>query len=126
MPSASRRLRLVIARYFAAGLYVVPVVEDLVDAYAAYVDRSRQLGGRVFNVGGGPRFTMSLLELLSILEDGLAKKIGPSYAKWRPADQKVYISDIRGASEGLDWEPRTRPEEGVRRILDWIRTDYPT
>lgn len=98
-------------------------VEDLVDAYAAYVDRSRQLGGRVFNVGGGPRFTMSLLELLSILEDDLAKKIGPSYAKWRPADQKVYISDIRRAQEELSWKPEVVPEMGVRRILRWVERE---
>jgi len=101
-------------------------VEDLVDAYDSYVERSRQLGGRVFNTGGGPHFTMSLLELLSILERQLGRKTVPSSADWRPADQKVYISDIRRASEALDWAPRTRPEEGVGRILDWIRTGYPT
>jgi CDP-paratose 2-epimerase len=98
-------------------------VDDLVDAYDAYVGRSRQLGGRVFNMGGGPSFTMSLLELLAILEKGLGRTIPVSYGDWRPADQKVYISDIRLASETLSWAPKVRPEDGVRRILDWIRSN---
>ena len=96
-------------------------VEDLVDAYEAYVARSAQLGGRVLNIGGGPGFTLSLLELLSFLESDLGRKIRPSRAAWRPADQKVYVSDIRKASEDLGWRPKTNPEDGVRRISNWIR-----
>jgi len=41
-------LRLVIARYFAAGLYVVPVVEELVEYYTL---QKEVRGGS----GGGPR-----------------------------------------------------------------------
>ncbi len=96
-------------------------VESLVDAYEAYVERSRQLGGQVFNMGGGARFTMSLRELLSILEDELGRKIPVAYGDWRPADQKVYVSDVRQASKELGWKPRIRPEDGVVRILRWIR-----
>jgi len=65
--------------------------------------------------------TMSLLELLSFLENGLGRKIPVAYGDWRPADQKVYISDIRKAHADLGWAPKVRPEEGVNRILDWIR-----
>ena len=97
-------------------------VDDLVDAYHAYVERSKQLGGAVFNMGGGPKFTMSLLELLQILETELGRKIPVSFAGWRPADQKVYISDIRHAQETLGWTPTVAPEDGVRRILAWAKT----
>ena len=96
-------------------------VDDLVDAYEAYLAKSRQLGGRVFNMGGGAGYTMSLLELLSFLEKGLGRKIPVSYGEWRPADQKVYISDIRKAHETLGWAPKVGPEEGVGQILDWVR-----
>ncbi len=96
-------------------------VEDLVNAYQAYVARSKQLGGQVFNMGGGPGFTMSLLELVEILENQLGRKLELTFSEWRPADQKVYISDIRKAGKALDWAPRVGPEDGVRRILAWLR-----
>ena len=89
--------------------------------YEAYLAKSRQLGGRVFNMGGGAGYTMSLLELLAFLEKGLGRKIPVAYGEWRPADQKVYISDIRKAHETLGWAPKVGPEEGVGQILDWVR-----
>ncbi len=95
-------------------------VEDLVNAYEAFVSGASNLKGRVFNVGGGPRFTLSLRELVEILETELGRKIPVSFADWRPADQKVYISNIGKAKEELGWAPKVRPDEGVRRILEWV------
>jgi CDP-paratose 2-epimerase len=96
-------------------------VKDLVDAYFAYVNRSKQLGGQVFNIGGGPMYTMSLLELVEMLEKDLGRRLKVSFSDWRPADQKVYVSDIRKAEKLLGWRPEVGPEEGVRRILKWTR-----
>jgi CDP-paratose 2-epimerase len=94
-------------------------VDDLVDAYEAYLTRARYLGGRVFNLGGGIDFTLSLLELLSFLESRLNRRIAVSYADWRPADQRVYISDIRRAREVLGWTPKVTPTAGIQRVLEW-------
>jgi len=38
-----------------------------------------------------------------------------SFADWKPADQKVYISSINKAKILLNWEPKTSPEDGVGR-----------
>ncbi len=99
-------------------LYVV----DLVRAFAAFIDRAHGLRGRVFNVGGGPFFTLSLLELVEILEEALGRKVPLSFSEWRPGDQKVYISDIRRAQEQLRWVPKVSPTEGVGQILRWLKT----
>ncbi len=98
-------------------------VDDLIRAYDAFARRASSLRGRVFNMGGGPSFTLSLLELLTILEREIGRKIPVSYADWRPADQKVYISDIRRAQEELSWKPEVVPEMGVRRILRWVERE---
>jgi CDP-paratose 2-epimerase len=98
-------------------------VEDLVRAYEAYAVRSKQLGGQVFNMGGGKDFTLSLLELVGLLEDGFQTKLEIAFADWRPADQKVFVSDIRKARENLKWAPETNPVEGVRKVLAWIRRE---
>ena len=93
-------------------------VGDLVEAFDAFL--KSDLKHEVFNIGGGPNNTLSLLELLDLLELLVGKRPKISFADWRPADQKVYISDISGASEKLGWKPKVSPEEGVRRLVSWV------
>jgi CDP-paratose 2-epimerase len=49
---------------------------------------------------------------------GINPKI--SFADWRPADQEVYISNINKAKILLNWEPKITPEDGIRRLVNWI------
>jgi len=74
----------------------------------------------VFNIGGGPRNTLSLLELLDVLEEQTEKEAHIKFADWRQADQKVYISDISRVRSVLNWEPKVSPREGVERLIDWV------
>jgi len=94
-------------------------VEDLVRAYDAFLDRGPQIG--VYNMGGGPDKTLSLLELLDILRDEVGEVPQPSFGPWRPSDQRVYVSDIRKAREELGWEPQVTPAAGIARLAAWIR-----
>lgn len=74
----------------------------------------------VFNVGGGPNNTMSLIEAISYIEWISGHKFELRYYPKRPADHDVYISDIRELKkEG--WEPRVKPEEGISRIYEWVK-----
>jgi CDP-paratose 2-epimerase len=93
-------------------------VEDLVNAFDKFLNSN--LKHEVFNIGGGPKNTLSLLELLEMLKrmSGMDPKI--SFTEWRPADQKVYISNINKAKILLNWEPKTTPENGIRRLVNWI------
>ncbi|WXG42744.1 MAG: NAD-dependent epimerase/dehydratase family protein [Promethearchaeati archaeon SRVP18_Atabeyarchaeia-1] len=95
-------------------------ISDLVRAYEAFIERSQQLRGEVFNMGGGPSNTLSLLELLSLLKELTGKENRIKYSDWRPADQKVYITDIRKAKERLNWSPSVAPKQGVKLLADWV------
>ena len=44
-----------------------------------------------------------------------------SFGDWRPFDQKVYISDISNVSRALSWSPVTSPEEGIGRLVKWVK-----
>ncbi len=94
-------------------------VEDLVRAYDAFIQRGPQIG--VYNMGGGPAFTLSLIELLERIEERLGRPVPRSVGPWRPSDQKVYVSRIARARADLGWEPRISPQEGVDRLIDWAR-----
>jgi CDP-paratose 2-epimerase len=93
-------------------------VGDLINAFDKFLNSN--LKHEVFNIGGGPKNTLSLLELLEMLKrmSGMNPKI--SFADWRPADQKVYISNINKAKILLNWKPKTTPEDGVGRLVNWI------
>lgn len=94
-------------------------VEDLVDAMRAFI--AKPAGhGLVCNIGGGPRFTLSLLELLDFLEQETGQRPPVSFADWRASDQRVYVSDVRRAAETLGWQPRTSPTDAVRAMVVWV------
>lgn len=95
-------------------------IDDLIYAFDAFLQRKNQLSDGVFNIGGGPENTLSLLELLDLLEELTGKRSKINFSNWRPSDQKVYISNISKAREKLGWTPKTNPHEGVKRLVNWV------
>jgi CDP-paratose 2-epimerase len=100
----------------------VLAVGDLVEAMDAFIARAPAAGGGlVCNIGGGPRFTLSLLELLDFLERETGRRPPVRFTDWRASDQRVYVSDVRRAAEVLGWQPRTAPDAAVRAMIAWVR-----
>jgi CDP-paratose 2-epimerase len=95
-------------------------VEDLIQAYRRFLGSDHPYG--VYNMGGGPENTLSLLELLDLLRSRVPK-IAVSYADWRPSDQKVYVSNIEKAARELGWKPQVTPREGVERLAAWVESN---
>jgi CDP-paratose 2-epimerase len=95
-------------------------VSDLVDAFDAFLRRSKNVHHVVLNIGGGPKNTISLLELLDLLKELTAKKPKITFDEWRPSDQKVYVSDISKAKEVLGWEPKVKLAEGLKKLVKWV------
>jgi len=94
-------------------------VDDLVEAYDKFINSD--IKHDVFNIGGGPRNTTSLLEFINLVE----QKTGIKFRKiehkaWRPSDQKVYISDISKVSKTLSWKPVITPEKGLEKLIEWV------
>jgi CDP-paratose 2-epimerase len=95
-------------------------VDDLIEAFDAALQRIEHVAGQVFNIGGGLANTLSILELIELLEKIGGSKMRYSFGDWRPGDQRVYISDVRRAQRVLEWVPRTSPEAGVRKMRAWM------
>jgi CDP-paratose 2-epimerase len=95
-------------------------VEDLLDAYDRAIEAIAAVKGQVFNVGGGPGHTLSLLELIAHLERRLGRSLEPAFEAWRPGDQRVFVADIGKARRELGWAPQVAPAAGVDRLLDWV------
>ncbi len=96
-------------------------VEDLSKAYYLAEKKIKKTKGKVFNIGGGPKNTVSLLEAISLIEEILEKKINYSFSKERPGDQKVFVSDISKAKKVFGWVPETDSKKGIKIVADWIK-----
>ncbi len=95
-------------------------VDDLLTAYASVFENPALAAGQAFNIGGGPANTLSLLELIALLQRRLGRPVAPGFADWRPGDQKVYVSDIAKLRSVLDWQPQIGVAQGVGQLVDWI------
>jgi len=95
-------------------------IDDLLDCYAAAIERIESVAGTTFNIGGGPSNTLSLLEFVELLEQLSGRPVKYGFADWRAGDQPVYISRIERAEQLLGWRPRTGVTEGVDRLNRWI------
>jgi CDP-paratose 2-epimerase len=98
-------------------------VEDLISAYEGAIDAIETTSGNAYNIGGGPEFTLSLLELVAVLEELLGVRLKASFEDWRPGDQRIYVSDIGKAKRDFGWMPRVDVETGVRRLVSWLEHD---
>jgi CDP-paratose 2-epimerase len=109
--------------FYGDGLQVRDLlwVEDLVALYLAAADNRGKVAGRAYNVGGGPGFRLSLKELMVILEKRLQKKIPIASAPARLGDQPVFYCNVARAEKELGWRPQVGPDEGIDRLLAWIR-----
>jgi CDP-paratose 2-epimerase len=98
-------------------------VDDLVRAYEAVLQSPEKASGHAFNIGGGPKNTLSLLELIDLLERELGRPIKAKFDDWRPGDQKVFICDIDLPRQVLAWQPTIGVEAGVKGLIAWVKSN---
>jgi len=91
--------------------------EDVVRLYVSAVEHIDQASGRAFNIGGGFKNSLSLLELFAFLEKALDIEMDYKKLPWRLSDQKTFVTDIRQACECFDWEPTIPYSDGVSGML---------
>jgi nucleoside-diphosphate-sugar epimerase len=77
------------------------------------------VGGEVFNVACGQRFT--LLDLVDSLNKILGTNVQPTFGPPRPGDVMHSLADINKARTLLGYEPSLTFEEGLERTVAWGR-----
>ena len=100
-------------------------VGDLVEAFLLARDKVASLAGKPFNIGGGPRNTLSLRELMELMTEQHGLRLSTRSAPWRAGDQRYYVSDTRRFSEATGWRAATSPGVGVERLHDWLKGTTP-
>lgn len=95
-------------------------VSDAVAAWLGVLDHIDSIGGRIFNLGGGPGNSVSLLELLDMISALRGTRPAISFNEWRPGDQPWYVSDVGGLNRAIGWRPRVGLGEGLHSLNDWL------
>jgi CDP-paratose 2-epimerase len=95
-------------------------IDDLVDAFLLLMDGIDRVGGRVFNIGGGPASGISLIELLGAIAELRGSRPHLQFTSWRASDQRYYVSDTRRLEDATGWRPQVAPADGIRRLHDWL------
>jgi CDP-paratose 2-epimerase len=98
-------------------------IDDLIDAYALALRKIKKVAGGIYNIGGGHRQQLSLLDLLALLERQTGKKIRTSFGPWRPGDQPVFVCDISKAQRELGWKPKVSVGAGVAKLHAWVQAN---
>jgi len=99
-------------------------VGDLASAFIAAEKSLPLLAGKAFNIGGGPRNTVSLNELLDYIAALRGARPQVCYEAWRLGDQRWYVSDWRKFARATGWRPIMSAADGVRQLHDWLAVQY--
>ena len=101
-------------------------IDDLIRAFQLATEKIEITRGQVYNIGGGPGFTLSVWAQTGPILQALAGRAIPvQWGDWRPGDQRIYVSDIRKARADFGWQPRVPPAAGLRRLWEWVSANKP-
>jgi CDP-paratose 2-epimerase len=105
---------------FGTGKQVRDIIyaTDICEAFDAFY-KTRKAG--IYNIGGGKKTAISLLECIDMIDkiNGFRPKV--QFAPDRHGDLRYFICDISKAQKELGWSPRIMPEEGIERLIVWIK-----
>jgi len=97
-------------------------IEDVCRLVEREIEQVDRIAGQVFNIGGGARQTVSLVEATDLMRRKFGRSVPVTIEpEARKADLCVYFTDARKAQQILGWAPRIGLEEGFDRIIAWVR-----
>jgi CDP-paratose 2-epimerase len=96
-------------------------VHDLMRAFDAVRAKIQATAGEVYNVGGGPRNAVSLLEVLDEIEKLTGCRPRLRMAPRRPGDQLFYVTDFEKLRKAVDWQPKHNVRQVLQGMHEWWR-----
>lgn len=90
-------------------------VSDIVNANILAANNSAK--GEVFNIGGGS--TISIIDLISILEKIIGKKAKVIFGPTQKGDVRNTWADVKKAATILGYIPQVEIEDGLKKQVEW-------
>ena len=96
-------------------------VDDVAKLYILASKKFKKLNGEAFNIGGGFKNSLSIIELILILEKKFKIKLNFYFKKERKSDQKIFISNNLKIKKLIGWKPTISINQGIKKILFWVK-----
>ena len=94
--------------------------KDMVELYFSSIENIDKISGEAFNIGGGQKSSISLLELLKFLETHLKINIEIQKNLPRESDQLVFVANTEKAHRLIGWEPKVPLKVGLNEMMQWV------
>ena len=92
--------------------------DDVVNLYFKTAEEIDKVKGQAFNIGGGIKNSLSLIELFSLLEKKLDIKMNYIKIDWRISDQKVFVAKFTKINKLIGWNPKFDANHGIMKVLN--------
>ena len=91
-------------------------IDDIIDGICSAIEYN-QTPYEVINLGGGR--TVTLKEMISVIENTLNKKAIINELPMQKGDVNRTIADISKAQRLLNYNPKVKFEEGIKKFIEW-------
>lgn len=98
-------------------------IGDLMNAFDAARRNRDRTEGQIFNIGGGAANTVSLVELIDLIEAETGARPKYKLQRSRTADQLIYVTDHTKFTRATRWTPKTSVAETLRHLQDWYESN---
>jgi CDP-paratose 2-epimerase len=99
-------------------------IDDLAALVLKQCAASSGWAGQVYNVGGGNKVSVSLVELTSVCEDVTGRRVELGrIEETSPMDVRIYLSDARRVRQAYHWAPERSVRDIVGDVYKWIDSD---
>lgn len=104
---------------FGTGKQVRDILfaSDVAEAFHAFYEHQEP---GIYNIGGGPPNMISLLESIDLIGEITGRKLEFRLPGHRHGDLYYFVCDSSKAKEKLGWSAQVRPQQGVRRLAEWV------
>ena len=96
-------------------------IDDMIELYYTSLEKVDNIWGNAFNIGGGTKHSLSLLELFDLLNDMLGIQLTYTQIAARASDQKIFVADTTKIYTMTDWKPSVGVYDGIQSMLEWIK-----
>lgn len=97
-------------------------IDDLYNYVNLILTHEQSFNGNIYQIGGGIKNAVSLLELTRICETITGNKIVfKQIVETHPSDIPYYVADITTAHEEFNWHPKKTVTETAADIVNWLK-----
>jgi UDP-glucuronate 4-epimerase len=93
-------------------------IDDIVSGVIAAIERIEPGRYEIYNLGGTR--TISLRDLVEIIERTVGKPAVIEHLPLQPGDVPITYANVDRARAALDYAPTTPPEDGIARYWEWL------